>query len=367
MRVLHILNELRFSGMEMMLVNSFAEWKKRDVDIEILATGKEKGEAYDLLSQKGYSLMHIPFYQNKFQSFLSLRKVLIDKNYDIVHIHTEANFLFHAINAYLTGHKSIVRTFHSIFRPRVLGKYRRVLDRFFAYLFGVKYISVGDSVANNEKISFFTKSKIIYNWYDNNKFKPIDYKKKERIRKDLKLDNDVFVITSVGNCSFIKRHELIIESLSKLPESMNWVYLHAGRENSDFDERVLAKKLGIYQNCHFLGMVQNVEDLLAISDVFIMSSKLEGLGNAAIESIAVGTPTLLSKVPGLNDILKLVPESIGYEPNPEALASAISNIYNLDIEERIGLSKGLAQSAIDLFSISKGVANYVNFYSKVIH
>ncbi len=367
MKVLHILNELRYSGMEMMLVNSFENWKEFGVELEIIATGKDKGESYALLSEKGYSLLHIPFHQNKFKSFLNLRKVLKEKNYDLVHIHTEGNFLIHVLNAYLSGHKSIVRTFHSIFKPRFLGKLRRFFDRFIAYLIGVKYISVGDSVAHNEKINFFTKSKIIYNWYDNTKFKPIDSEKKERIRNDLKLDNDVFVITSVGNCSIIKRHELIIESLSKLPKSMNWVYLHVGRENIDCDERALAKKLGIYEKCHFIGLITNANEILSVSDVYVMSSKVEGLSIAAIESIATGIPTLLSKVPGLNDILKLVPESVGYDGNPEDLANVIQEIHNLSIEERIDLTKKLAQTALDLFSTSKGVREYFEYYSKLIH
>ncbi|SNR74700.1 Glycosyltransferase involved in cell wall bisynthesis [Lutibacter agarilyticus] len=367
MKILYILNELRFSGMEMMLANSFLEWKKNDIEIYILATGKEKGEAFELLTLKGYNVKHISFVNRKLNSFLELREYLKLIKVDVVHIHTEANFLMHALNAYFSGQKKIVRTFHSIFKPRLLGKLRRLFDRFIAVFLNIKYISVGDSVAENEAKHFLTKSKVIYNWYDSNRFLPVELNDKIEIRKKLGLDKHVFVITSIGNCSPIKRHELILDAISKLPKTMNWIYLHAGRENKCCDERKLAKELGIYDRCMFLGLVSNPEEILGISDVFIMSSKLEGLGNAAIESIAVGIPTLLVKVPGLNDVLKLVPDAIGYDPNCEALVSAISNIYNLVIEEKITLSKGLVQSAIDLFSISKGVANYANFYSKVIN
>jgi glycosyltransferase involved in cell wall biosynthesis len=367
MKVLYILNELRFSGMEMMLSNSFLEWKKNDIEIYILSTGKEKGEAFELLAQRGYNVKHISFVNRKLNGFLELRKYFKLTKVDIVHIQTEANFLMHALNAYFSGQKKIVRTFHSIFKPSLLGKLRRLFDRFIAVFLNVKYISVGDSVAENESNHYFTKSKVIYNWFDSNNFSPIKFDEKNEIRKKMGIDELAFVITSVGNCSPIKRHELIIKALSKLPKKINWIYLHAGRENKFCDERKLAKEIGIYQRCRFLGLISNSKEILAISDVYIMSSVVEGLSIAAIESIAVGTPTLLTKVPGLNDILKLVPKTIGYEPNPEALVNAISNVYNIDIKDKITLSKVLAKSAIDLFSISKGVANYTDFYSKIIN
>lgn len=364
MKVLHILNELRFSGMEMMLDNSFEEWKRHEVEIEILATGVEKGEAYSLLSEKGYALTHISFVGQRIKAFLELRKFLKEKKFDVVHIHTEANFLIHVLNAYFAGSRNIIRTFHSIFYPRFLGKMRRMVDRLIASFFSVRYVSVGDSVSNNESIKFFTKSKIIYNWFDTNRFKDFKVQTKKDIREKLSLSNDVFVITSIGNCSSIKRHELIFEALAKLPKSINWVYLHAGRENKNCNERELAKELSIYDRCMFMGLISNAEEVLAISDVYIMSSVIEGLSIAALESIASGVPTLLTKVPGLKDILKLVPESIGYEANSDELSTKIVDVYKLSAEEKKELSIELIRKSNELFSISSGVKNYVNFYKR---
>lgn len=366
MKVLHILNELRFSGMEMMMDNSFDEWKRHEVEIDILATGIEKGEAYSLLSAKGYSLAHISFIGQRMKAFLELRRYLKEKQFDVIHIHTEANFLIHLLNAYLAGSRNIIRTFHSIFYPSFLGKMRRLVDRIIASFFNVRYISVGDSVAKNESIKFFTKSKIIYNWFDTNRFKEFDRKTKKEIRKKLSLSKDTFVITSIGNCSKIKRHELIIEALAKLPKSMDWVYLHAGRENKNCNERKLAKELGVYNRCMFMGLISNAEEVLVISDAYIMSSVIEGLGISAIESMASGVPTLLTKVPGLNDLLRLVPEAIGYDANSDELSAKIVEVYEIEAKEKEELSKALIKKSNELFSISSGVQNYVNFYKDLV-
>ena len=344
--------------------NSFEEWKRQEVEIEILSTGIEKGEAYSLLSAKGYSLAHISFVGRRIKAFLELRKYLKEKQFDVIHIHTEANFLIHVLNAYFAGSRNIIRTFHSIFYPRFLGKMRRLVDRLIASFFSVRYISVGDSVSNNESIKFFTKSKIIYNWFDTNRFKEFNVEAKKEIREKLSLSNDIFVITSIGNCSNIKRHELIIEGLIKLPKSIDWVYLHAGRENKNCSERKLAKELGVYDRCMFMGLISNAEEVLAISDVYIMSSIIEGLGISAIESMASGVPTLLTKVPGLNDLLRLIPEAIGYDANSEDLSDKIVDVYGLGREEKKELSIELIRKSNELFSISSGVKNYVNFYKR---
>lgn len=59
-KVLHILNELRLSGMEMMLLNSALEWSKHMVTVDIIATGNERIGA-DKLIDSGYEVFHIPF------------------------------------------------------------------------------------------------------------------------------------------------------------------------------------------------------------------------------------------------------------------------------------------------------------------
>ena len=52
MKILHILNSLKFSGVEMMLACSNNNWKQAKITSFILATGHEIGPAYNLLKKK---------------------------------------------------------------------------------------------------------------------------------------------------------------------------------------------------------------------------------------------------------------------------------------------------------------------------
>ena len=367
MKILHILNELRYSGMEMMLINSSLEWKNYNVDIVILSTGAHFGEAAESMNKIGYGLNHISFANNKLRSFFTLRKYLKRNKFDVIHIHTEVNFFIHVLNCWFSGNKCIVRTFHSIFKPSsIKGRLRRHIDRKVVKLFNVKYISVGDSVARNELQNYGTQSETIYNWYDNNLFFPKNEKEKEDLRSKFDIKEDTFLIVTVGNCSSIKRHNLILEGLAMLPSNINWLFIHAGKEELGFPERNLAINLGINDNCRFLGSISNVEEILSISDLFIMSTKVEGLGNSVLEAMAIGVPIILTKVPGLIDLLSLVEGPLGVDSNPENIKESILKIYFLNASERKELSRKIAVQAKNKFSKELGVKKYYNYYQSIL-
>jgi len=364
MRALDILNELKLSGMEMMLLNAANEWKRYDIEIDILTTGKDSGEAKDTLESAGYKIIQIPFFKNKLKAFFRLRKFLSKHRYDIIHINTDPNFFLHCLNAWFSGHRVIIRTFHSVFQIRLLGRIRRHVERQLVKLFKVKYISVGKSVAKNEFINFHTKSEIIHNWYNDKKFSIENKAEKTKLMVEIKIPKNTFIITTIGNCSSIKRHELVINALSKLPQTINWLYLHAGKEELGNPERELSEELNINHRCRFLGPIAEVENILAISDVYLMSSKVEGASIAALEAIGSGVPTILTKVPGLSDLLEQIDGLIGVDATQNSIAQAIQYIYDLGEDGRKKLGYKICKQVNSKFSVEKGAKNYANFYWK---
>ena len=71
-----------------------------------------------------------------------------------------------------------------------------------------------------------------------------------------------------------------------------------------------------------------MRDYLICSDVFVMTSRYEGLGNSAIEAMACGLPSILYNVPGLNELI--VNNSNGFliAPNHFELARKIEFLIN---------------------------------------
>ena len=87
------------------------------------------------------------------------------------------------------------------------------------------------------------------------------------------------------------------------------------------------KKLGIENNFKLLGQVEENISFLKALDIFVLSSKEEGLGSAIIEAMACGLPIAATKAGGIPELVKDgVNGLLAEKENPKDLAKAISTI-----------------------------------------
>ena len=59
------------------------------------------------------------------------------------------------------------------------------------------------------------------------------------------------------------------------------------------------------KNISFHGTVPNIDDYLIAADLFISSSKSEGLPNSVLEALAWGVPVILSDIPAHREIINI--------------------------------------------------------------
>ncbi len=111
------------------------------------------------------------------------------------------------------------------------------------------------------------------------------------------------VLLCVGALIERKRQDLVIAALSQLPEA---TLLIAGRGEREGDYRKLATELGVADRVRFLGPVPNADlpALYAAADVTVMPSVSEGLANAWVESLACGTPLVISDAGGARELVR---------------------------------------------------------------
>lgn len=99
-----------------------------------------------------------------------------------------------------------------------------------------------------------------------------------------------------------------------------------------------ARDLGLQECVRFLGRRDDVGDLLAACDVFVLPSRREGLGVAALEAMAAGRAVVASRVGGLQDAV--VDERTGLLVPPEdatALAAALARLLrDRSLRDRLG-------------------------------
>ena len=132
-RVLHVLASLERSGMEMMLLNSYEEWRSAGYACDVIASAANIGPLAAELRAAGYGVFHIPF-RSEFRylprrQFIGEFYRLCRSGYDVVHIHTEAATHLFVILAKLAGVRHIVVTPHSLFRFSGPLRVRKALER----------------------------------------------------------------------------------------------------------------------------------------------------------------------------------------------------------------------------------------------
>ena len=141
------------------------------------------------------------------------------------------------------------------------------------------------------------------------------------VRKRFGLDGRR-VVCSVGRMVPYKGYEYLIRALEHL--DADWTLLLGGTGPEERRLHALAKELMLENRVVFAGWVadRDKKHFYAAGDVFAMSSisRGEAFGVSALEALAVGTPTIITDIPGPRDIkgaIKVPPR------DPRALAAAI--------------------------------------------
>lgn len=136
-----------------------------------------------------------------------------------------------------------------------------------------------------------------------------------------------------------KAHEVLLAAISRLrgdwPDVEVWLAGDGPREPA---LRALAHELKIADAVRFLGHRDDVPELLAQCDVFVLPSRIEAAPNAVLEAMASGLPVIASRVGGVPEAITHGVNGILVHPDdPDALAGALGSLFaDPSSAERIG-------------------------------
>jgi glycosyltransferase involved in cell wall biosynthesis len=368
MRILHIFNEINFSGAEIMYANAASLFQDEGFELLALSTGEKLGNYLHQFEAESIEVHHMklpireynPFYLVYY--FKKVYRFVKSHNIDVIHIHRSRHFLFFSLVGFLANVKTI-RTVHNVFKHRkwtwIKGCFERLVARKFL---NVTFQTIGESVYNNELNYYKNKSILIDNWFDNKRFyKQTSVKEREVLRKKLQIASNAYVVISTGGCSNVKNHHDIIRALKIVNEKIDCTYLHLGEGVTTEEEKQLSINLGVDNKIRFLGNRNNVRDYLIASDLYLMPSRFEGLAIAAIEAMACEKSSVLYNVVGLKDLIKdnnngfLISESYTELADKILFSQANSAVTSK-------MAENAAKFVKEKFSIEKGVSNIIKLY-----
>lgn len=160
---------------------------------------------------------------------------------------------------------------------------------------------------------------------------------RNEIRSILNIDNKEFVFGFVGRITKDKGVEELINSFESLGIPSKLLIVGNLEKDHNIDKYVLNSA---YKNSDiiFVGSVNNIEKYYASMDVLVLPSYREGFGNVIIESEAMGTPVIVSNIPGPKDAMLNGITGMLVEPKDvDELRSSMEHLYKTYFNYDYGL------------------------------
>lgn len=174
------------------------------------------------------------------------------------------------------------------------------------------------------------------------------------------------IVGTVGNLSPVKAPDLFVRVaarvLARYPDAQ---FVHVGDGPLRDEMQALSRKLGIENSIIFLGQREDVPHLLAAMDVFVFTSRSEGMPNAVMEAMATSLPCVTTDA---GDCRQLVIDGeTGFVVPVDDEEELAGRVLLLLEDEALRRSMGIkAQKRAATFDVREMAEQYRRLYKKVL-
>jgi glycosyltransferase involved in cell wall biosynthesis len=314
-KVMHIITRMVRGGADENTAFTVQMLDKEIYEVDLFAGKGSEVEGFSNL--KVEVLPHLVRQINPYHdllAFFELYFVMKKGKYDIVHTHTAKAGILGRIAAYFCKVPVIIHTLHgSTFHDGldlISKNVYIVLERICAKI-TYKIISVGDDlidrylkkgIGNKDKYITLRSGMYLDKFYRSSQWSDEDL---SRIRNEIGIKNDIAVVTQIARLEKRKGYNYFVEAankiLKKLPDTI-FLIVGEGEYKSKIEEMIT--KANLSSNFIFLGFRSDIEKVIAISNVIVLTSLWEGLPRILVQSAAVGRPIVTFAVEGATEVVK---------------------------------------------------------------
>ena len=311
-----------------------------------------------------YPLFDYPPYEIALAS--TMVDVIMNHNLDLLHVHyaiphASAAFMAKQIVQKSGRHIPFITTLHGT-DITLVGR-----DKMYepVVTFSINESDAITAVSQNlreETYSSFTINKeieVIYNFVDVSRFnkKPID-----AFRKVIS-PNGEKILVHASNFRKIKRVFDVIKIFASVSQKVpsKLLMIGDGPERSGCEE--LARRLNVHDDVRFLGKQEQMEEIMAIADLFLLPSEYESFGLSALEAMAAHVPVISSDAGDLPEVnIDGVTGFMAKTGDIETMSRCAVDLL-LD-EEKLKFFKQQAFDQASRFDIHNIVPQYEKLYSR---
>ena len=228
--------------------------------------------------------------------------------------------------------------------------YKKVYRNFDVIVTQAKFMR--DDLVNNYGIDK-SKMMIIYN--------PVDTQNieiKSMQNETLSLP-DKYNLLAVGKLGYQKGFDILLPIMTRLDDSYHLTILGEGSDKAKLETQI--KKLGLQSRVSLLGFCDNPYAYMKQADLFVLSSRYEGLPNVVLEANSCGTPVVaFDSAGGTGEIVHEGKNGFLVSPfDEEAFAEAIIKARSYDFDK-----EAIMIATKENFAIDKIITEYERIFNK---
>ncbi|HEY6836006.1 MAG TPA: glycosyltransferase family 4 protein [Gaiellaceae bacterium] len=175
-------------------------------------------------------------------------------------------------------------------------------------------------------------------------------------------NGDVPRIVSVGRFAFPKDFSALVAALASIPTDWRAAFVGEGPLQPEIAGEL--ERSGLATRVELLGSRDDVPELLAAADIFVLSSRSEGFPVSILEAMAAGLPVVATDVGGISEAVVQGETGLLVPPNdPFALAEALERlIQDAPLRRRLG-GAGLERARRD-FNVAPYRTAHLELYRR---
>ncbi|HWB01462.1 MAG TPA: glycosyltransferase family 4 protein [Verrucomicrobiales bacterium] len=192
---------------------------------------------------------------------------------------------------------------------------------------------------------------------------------RNEVRRELGVEDDTFVIITVGEVFRRKNQELLVRALPSLISSgVKPLVLLIGKQDPAYRQLLdsCIQRLNVESHVRLMGQRSDIPDLLAASDIFCLPSRSEVMPIALLESMATGLPCVATNVGGVAELVRHNIDGLITKPGDlTALSNALLKI-DRDPSLRATLGRAAQENVKASYSPEVCVPKIVECFEKCL-
>lgn len=286
----------------------------------------------------------------------------------VVHTHgVRANFVGRlaakgpAVPVVTTVHSSVYQDYANplkkIFYHRIEKLTRKYTGRFIAVAGSLKEELAADGIHSG-------KIDVVYNGITPDFIKDTPG---PSLREELGLAPELPVLITIGRLEEVKNQDMLLRVFAHLKQqglAFHGLVVGDGPLMAQLRQRAAA--LDILDCVSFLGFRKDIYRLLSQSDLFLLTSRMEGMPVTLLEAMAAGVPAVVTKVGGMPEVISL--SGNGFTVSLEDVELFARQILNILEDSR--LRERLVQNGLiaveEYFSHEKFISGTLEVYIRLL-